>query len=53
MAAFGKTHDDTRICAMVAFLQKLPSTTPAQYETLTANAEEEQNHHHYHDGSLE
>lgn len=35
MAAFGLTHDDERIWAMVAFLQKLPTLTPAQYQVLT------------------
>jgi mono/diheme cytochrome c family protein len=38
MAAFGKTHDDARIWAMVAFLQKLPTLTEAQYQILTARA---------------
>lgn len=36
MAAFGPTHDDERIWALVAFLQKLPELTPAQYQILTA-----------------
>ena len=35
MAAFGPTHDDDRIWAMVAFLQKLPEPTPAQYQIIT------------------
>lgn len=39
MAAFGPTHDDARIWAMVAFLQKLPTLTPDQYQILTARAE--------------
>ncbi|WP_428383988.1 c-type cytochrome [Nevskia ramosa] len=38
MAAFGATHDDGRIWAMVAFLQKLPALTPAQYQILTARS---------------
>lgn len=38
MAAFGATHDDGRIWAMVAFLQKLPSLTPVQYQILTARS---------------
>lgn len=38
MAAFGVTHDDGRIWAMVAFLQKLPTLTPAQYQILTARS---------------
>ncbi len=36
MPAWGKTHDDDRIWAMVAFLQRLPSLTPLQYQILTA-----------------
>jgi mono/diheme cytochrome c family protein len=36
MPAWGSTHDDARIWAMVAFLQRLPSLTPEQYQILTA-----------------
>ena len=36
MPAWGKTHDDARIWAMVAFIQRLPSLTPLQYQVLTA-----------------
>ncbi len=36
MAAFGPTHDDERIWAMVAFLQKLPELNETQYQILTA-----------------
>ncbi len=36
MPAWGPTHDDQRIWAMVAFLQKLPELTPEQYQVLTA-----------------
>lgn len=36
MPAWGKTHDDARIWAMVAFLQYLPRVTPEQYEILVA-----------------
>ncbi|MEH6445395.1 MAG: cytochrome c [Oceanospirillaceae bacterium] len=36
MAAFGQTHDDERIWAMVAFLQKLPELSALQYQILTA-----------------
>jgi len=36
MPAWGITHDDERIWAMVAFLQKLPELTPEQYQILTA-----------------
>ncbi len=36
MPAWGPTHDDERIWAMVAFLQSLPELTPEQYQILTA-----------------
>ena len=36
MAAFGPTHSDERIWAMVAFLQKLPELTPQKYQIITA-----------------
>jgi hypothetical protein len=36
MAAFGPTHDDERIWAMVSFLKKLPELTPEQYQIITA-----------------
>jgi mono/diheme cytochrome c family protein len=36
MPAWGKTHDDQRIWAMVAFLERLPALTPEQYQILTA-----------------
>lgn len=37
MPAWGKTHDDERIWAMVAFLEKLPELSHQQYQILTAN----------------
>ena len=36
MPAWGITHDDQRIWAMVAFLQRLPQLTEQQYQILTA-----------------
>ena len=45
MPAWGRTHDDQSIWAMVAFLKKLPDMTPEQYQQATANAGE---HHHHH-----
>jgi mono/diheme cytochrome c family protein len=48
MPAWGKTHDDSSIWGLVAFLQKLPDLTPAQYQAL-AKADEGSNHHHSHD----
>lgn len=36
MPAWGKTHDNERIWAMVAFINRLPDLTPEQYQILTA-----------------
>lgn len=36
MAAFGPTHSDERIWAMVAFLRKLPELNETQYQILTS-----------------
>jgi len=36
MPAWGKTHDDQRIWAMVAFIKRLPTLTPDQYQVITA-----------------
>jgi mono/diheme cytochrome c family protein len=47
MPAWGATHDDSSIWGLVAFLQKLPDLTPAQYEALAMS--EEEPHHHSHD----
>lgn len=44
MPAWGPTHNDQRIWAMVAFLQRLPELTPAQYQILTARGSEEFSH---------
>lgn len=38
MPAWGTTHDDATIWSMVAFLQKLPSLSPAQYKAIVAKA---------------
>lgn len=46
MPAWGPTHDDQRIWAMVAFLQKLPQLTPEQYQILTARDESNASPHH-------
>lgn len=45
MPAWGRTHDDQRIWAMVAFIQKLPTLTPEQYQILTAREPAETSHH--------
>lgn len=36
MPAWGPTHNDHMIWAMVAFVEKLPQTTPAQYQLMKA-----------------
>ncbi|HUW28181.1 MAG TPA: cytochrome c [Sulfuriferula sp.] len=38
MPAWGMSHDDATIWSMVAFLQKLPGMTPAQYKEIVARA---------------
>lgn len=38
MPALGTSHDDAMICSMVAFLQKLPTLSPAQYKAIVAKA---------------
>lgn len=43
MPAWGLTHDDERIWSMVAFLQKLPSLSPEQYQDLAKSGG---GHHH-------
>jgi len=45
MPAWGLTHDDQRIWAMVAFIQKLPQLTATQYQILTARNDESEAHH--------
>lgn len=40
MPAWGATHDDRRMWAMVAFLRQLPRLTPEQYQILTARDED-------------
>lgn len=49
MPAWGLTHDDERIWSMVAFLQKLPSLSPEQYQELAESGED---HHHHDDMDL-
>jgi mono/diheme cytochrome c family protein len=38
MPAWGGSHDDATIWSMVAFLQKLPELSPAQYKAIVAKA---------------
>lgn len=54
MPAWGATHDDDAIWDIVAFLQKLPSMSPAQYHALTGNnSEPVQDHTHAAGGHTE
>lgn len=46
MPAWGLSHNDQAIWAMVAFLQKLPKLTPEQYAQMTAHAADEHEHAH-------
>ncbi len=55
MPAWGMSHDDATIWSMVAFLQKLPDLTPAQYKEIVAKAPPDEDmdmgaeggHHHH------
>lgn len=44
MPAWGPTHDDQKIWAMVAYLQKQPKMSAEEFRQLTANAAEEHEH---------
>jgi mono/diheme cytochrome c family protein len=48
MPAWGPTHSDARMWAIVAFLEKLPHLTAEQYQEMdrTAGAQEDDRHHH-------
>lgn len=46
MPAWGLTHDDKTIWAMVAFLQKLPQMTPEEYRQLSDQAAAHPDHDH-------
>lgn len=50
MPAWGGSHDDATIWSMVAFLRKLPTLTPAQYQDIVARAppDEDMDDHHGH-----
>ena len=45
MPAWGETHTDERIWAMVAFIQKLPELNEMQYQILTAREKSDQGGH--------
>lgn len=44
MPAWGVTHSDEEIWNMVAFLQKLPSLSPAQYKVIVASGGDHHDH---------
>ena len=44
MPAWGPTHSDERIWAMVAFLEQLPTLNQVQYQILTTRAEGDDHH---------
>ncbi|HEY7978815.1 MAG TPA: cytochrome c [Rhizomicrobium sp.] len=46
MPAWGMTHSDEEIWDMVAFLQKLPLLSPAQYKAVVASGGEHHDHDH-------
>ena len=50
MPAWGKTHNDEQIWNMVAFLQKLPGMSPAQYESLGGKPPAEDDDHMHEGG---
>ncbi len=58
MPAWGTTHDDRSIWAMVAFLRKLPELSPEAYRAITAEGEGDDSHgahseHSLDDGTME
>jgi len=55
MPAWGKTHDDHKIWAMVAFLQKLPTLDATSYAALTeaAPVADDDDDHHGHEADSE
>jgi mono/diheme cytochrome c family protein len=53
MPAWGATHSDDKLWAIVAFLEKLPDMTPAQYKEMDRKAgpgdgDEDEEHDHAH-----
>ena len=48
MPAWGATHDDQRMWAMVAFLHQLPGLTALQYQILTAHEDDDAHAHIHH-----
>lgn len=44
MPAFGPTHDEKELWAMVAFVRRLPDMSPSEYKELTDVPEGEDDH---------
>lgn len=44
MPAWGQTNDDATLWAIVAFLEKLPSTTPAEYQAMRQTTKQSSQH---------
>lgn len=51
MPAWGVTHDDQSIWALVAFVQKLPGLSAAQYQALAGAGHPHAHEHHEHTGT--
>src|SRR3954471_2840462 len=51
MPAWGATHDDQSLWALVAFVQKLPGLSAAQYHALTGDGHPHSHEHHEHTGT--
>jgi mono/diheme cytochrome c family protein len=49
MPAWGPTHSDDKIWAMVAFVKTLPKMSPAQYQAMQAQAGHADGHGHSHE----
>ena len=47
MPAWGRTHSDDKIWAMVAFVKTLPDMTPEQYKAMQAKSGEGMSDHHH------
>lgn len=53
MPAWGKTHDDQKVWAMVAYLQKQPTLSVARYRELSGQSGRNTMHSHEHGASPE
>jgi len=52
MPAWGPTHSDDKIWAMVAFVKSLPKLTPAQYRAMQTQAAHDNDHTHSDGGHM-